>query len=61
MNIKEMAEKAKTLVESERGIGKTEMFARFRFELMQQINERYRRLHTKRDRYSAGSKRGRRR
>lgn len=57
MNIEEI----KDLIAAERGIGKIEMFMRFRFELMRQIKERYRRLHTKRDRYSAGSKRGRRR
>lgn len=42
-------------LETCRSIGKTEQF-------MQQAKKaQYRRLHTKRDRYSAGSKRGRRR
>lgn len=61
-----LAKHANRLVEESyletcRSIGKTEQFMQFRYCYWQAKKAQYRRLHTKRDRYSAGSKRGRRR
>lgn len=48
-------------LETCRAIGKTEQFMQFRYCYWQAKKAQCRRLHTKRVRYSAGSKRGRRR
>lgn len=48
-------------LETCRAVGKTELFMQFEYCYWQAKKAQYRRLHIKRDRYSAGSKRGRRR
>ena len=45
----------------DRRLGKTESCMRLKCKVLQRISERHKRFHTRRDRYSAGNKRGRRR